>query len=69
MAQDTKGINLKQEEVNIDPKLQELVERFNQLVKDCFEAGYSIQAFTEQGIRIVKIQKPNILKGFRGFKR
>jgi len=53
---------------NIDPKLKELVERFNQLAKDCEEAGYTIQPFSTLEIRISKIQKPSsILKGFRGF--
>lgn len=69
MEKDTKEMNLKPEEAS-DPKLKELVDRFNELVKDCIDAGYSLQTFTEQGIRIVKIQKSSpILKGFRGFKR
>jgi len=67
MAENTKGIT----EETPDPKLKELVDRFNQLVKDCVEAGYSLQAFTEQGIRIVRIPQKTggILKGFRGYRR
>ena len=67
MEETTKELNLE----TSDPKLKELVERFNQLAKDYIEAGYSIQPFTEQGIRIIKIPEKTggILKGFRGYKK
>ena len=52
---------------NIDPKLKELLERWNQLVIDCDSAGYVLAPYTETGIRISKKQS-DILKGFRGFK-
>lgn len=67
MEKTTKEMSFKPEEAG-DPKLKELVERFNLLAKDCIESGYALQAFTEQGIRIVRIPEKTggILKGFRG---
>ncbi len=58
---------LKEEEIS-DPKLKELVEKFDKLSQEFFDVGYIIQPFIEQGVRIVKIQKESpILKGFRGY--
>ena len=68
MAEEIRNTNIEDNEEKIDPKLQELVERFNELAKDCFDAGYIIQPHNELSIRIVKVKKESpIMKGFRGF--
>lgn len=59
MAKDEKEpkeLELTAEKID-DAKLNELLAKFNQLMKDFMEEGYVLQPFCQSGIRIVRVQK------------